>query len=91
MSKYKETSIGMLLFYKEKGIINLPEMCLLAPESIGSNSPHYSGSLQGLGTVAEMYLPAFLNKASPTLRQHINRTLAGKMHIKQIIFFFLVR
>lgn len=52
-------------------------MCLLAPELIVSNSPHYSGSLQGLGTVAEMYLPAFLNKASPTLRQHINGTLAA--------------
>lgn len=50
---------------------------MLAPELIVSNSPHYSGSLQGLGTVAEMYLPAFLNKASPTLRQHINGTLAA--------------
>lgn len=65
-------------------------MCSLAPELIVSNSLHYSSSLQGVGTVAETDITALRSEANPTLRQHINRTLGGQMHIKQIISSFFL-
>lgn len=82
--------LHVTILQRERNNKSSPEMCLLAPELIVSNSAHYSSSLQGLGTVAEVRITALHHEANPTLRQHINRTLGGQMHIKQSTSSFLL-
>lgn len=83
--------LHVTILQRERNNKSCPEMRSLAPELIVSNSPRYSSSLQGLGAVAEVCITAFCNEANPTLRwQHINRTLGGQMHIKQITCSFFL-